>query len=239
MKLSIITPVLNQAKYIRKTIESVYNQQYNEYEHIVIDGGSTDGTIEILKEYNHLKWISEKDSGQANAINKGFEIATGDFGAWLNADDYYAPECFEIVMKAFTENQESEILYGDITYVNEKDEILDEVSGGELTYSTLINDPDLVRQPSTFWSMRLWREIGGLDESLDLVFDLDFFLKAFGKTNVIYVPQTLSFYREYITTKTNKFKRKQVIEIIKTVWQHKKFVSLRTFMKLFNRWLFK
>jgi len=88
VKISIITPTLNHAQYIEDTILSVKNQDYSDFEHIIIDGGSTDGTVDILKKYPHLIWISEKDSGQSNAINKGFKMASGDILAWINSDDY-------------------------------------------------------------------------------------------------------------------------------------------------------
>jgi len=95
--ISIVTPSLNQGRYIEQTIQSVLLQNYPNFEHIVIDGGSTDGTVEILKKYPHLKWISEKDSGQSEALNKGLKMATGDIIAWINSDDWYAEGAFNNV----------------------------------------------------------------------------------------------------------------------------------------------
>ena len=100
-KISIITPSYNQGRFIKDAIESVLNQNYPCFEHIIIDGGSTDNTIEILKKYPHLIWISEPDEGQSDAINKGFRMATGDIIGWLNTDDYYLPEIFPIVIQEF------------------------------------------------------------------------------------------------------------------------------------------
>ncbi|HCK65102.1 MAG TPA: glycosyltransferase, partial [Anaerolineae bacterium] len=105
-KVSIITPSYNQAKYLEQTIQSVLNQNYSEIEYILIDGGSNDGSINIIKKYQDkfAFWISEKDNGQADAINKGFAKATGDIVAWLNSDDYYLPETIAKVVKVFEAN---------------------------------------------------------------------------------------------------------------------------------------
>src|SRR5205085_4919715 len=103
VKISIITPSYNQGRFIRDTIESVLNQNYPNFEHIVIDAVSNDNTVEILKEYPHLKWISEKDKGAADAINKGMKMATGEITTWLNSDDYFEQNIFSYVEKQFQE----------------------------------------------------------------------------------------------------------------------------------------
>ena len=100
-KISVVTPSFNSAKYITDCIQSVLDQNYPNFEHIVIDGGSSDGTIEILKKYPHLKWISEPDEGQSDALNKGFCMVTGDVIGWLNADDYYLENVFYKIAKIF------------------------------------------------------------------------------------------------------------------------------------------
>ncbi len=122
-KISIVTPSLNQGNYIEDAIQSVLNQNYKNFEHIIIDGLSTDNTIEILKKYKHLKWISEKDEGQSDAINKGFQRCTGDIMAWLNADDYYIKDTFNVVNNKLL-NPSIDAVYGNYIFVNKnKDEI--------------------------------------------------------------------------------------------------------------------
>lgn len=98
-KISIITPSFNSAKFVEDSIQSVLNQNYTNFEHIIIDGGSTDGTIEILKKYPHLKWLSERDEGQSDALNKGFKLATGEIIGWCNSDDVYLSQTFEKVVE--------------------------------------------------------------------------------------------------------------------------------------------
>ena len=119
-KISVITPSFNSSRTIRETIESVRTQNYPHWEHWVIDGGSKDGTIEILQSYPHLKWVSEKDEGHYHAMNKGIEKADGEIVNILNADDCYHPQALERVGRAFAEHPDWEALFGDIIYVDDQ-----------------------------------------------------------------------------------------------------------------------
>ncbi|MEG8988161.1 glycosyltransferase family 2 protein [Ignavibacteria bacterium 4148-Me] len=114
-KISIVTPSFNSAKYIEDCIQSVLNQNYPNFEHIIIDGGSTDGTIEILKKYPHLIWISEPDEGQSDALNKGFKMASGDIIGWLNSDDVYLQETFNKVINELN-NSDVDGVYSNIYF---------------------------------------------------------------------------------------------------------------------------
>src|SRR6266540_1502850 len=120
--ISIITPSYNQAPYLEQTIQSVLGQDYPRLEYIVVDGASTDNSFEIIKKYNDrlAYWISEKDSGQAEAINKGFARAGGEILAWLNSDDYYLPNTISAVVKCFEENPDVVMVYGDMLAVDGK-----------------------------------------------------------------------------------------------------------------------
>jgi glycosyltransferase involved in cell wall biosynthesis len=112
IKISIVTPSFNSAKFIEDCIQSVLNQNYPNFEHIIVDGCSTDGTVEILKKYPHLKWISEPDEGQSDALNKGFKMATGEIIGWLNADEIYLPNIFQNIANYFDLNK-YDVIYGD------------------------------------------------------------------------------------------------------------------------------
>jgi glycosyltransferase involved in cell wall biosynthesis len=117
-KISIVTPSFNSIRTIRETIESVRAQDYSTWEHLVIDGGSTDGTLELLREYSHVRWISERDEGHYHAMNKGIERASGDVVTILNADDCYRPGALRAVGEAFRDHPEWDGLFGDIVYVD-------------------------------------------------------------------------------------------------------------------------
>src|SRR5688572_20049864 len=101
MKISVLTPCLNSSKWLRRAIESVLKQDYANWEHIVVDGGSNDGTIELIKSYDHLVWISEPDNGQSDAMNKAFGMASGDIIVYLNADDWFDDAVFQEVVENF------------------------------------------------------------------------------------------------------------------------------------------
>jgi glycosyltransferase involved in cell wall biosynthesis len=122
MKISVLTPSYNSARYIKRAIESVLIQDYTNWEHIVVDGASTDNTVEILQSYMHLKWISEPDNGQSDAMNKAFRLSTGDIILYLNADDEFAPGLFSDIMRIFTENPEKDMVVGDLI-INENGRI--------------------------------------------------------------------------------------------------------------------
>ena len=117
-KISIVTPSYNQGRFIEDSIQSVLNQNYPNFEHIIIDNCSTDGTLEILKKYPHLDWISESDRGQSHGLNKGFHRSRGEWILWLNADDYCLPGVFEKVSYTFSDYPEFDVIYGEAIFVD-------------------------------------------------------------------------------------------------------------------------
>ncbi len=125
MKISIVTPSFNQAEYLEECLLSVKKQDYPNVEHLVVDGGSSDGSVEILREYaakpgwSHLHWVSEPDRGQSDALNKGFQRAQGDVIGWLNSDDFYLKGCFKYVADAFQREPRPDVVYGDYIWINE------------------------------------------------------------------------------------------------------------------------
>lgn len=213
MRISIITPSYNQAEFIEETIRSVMHQDHPDVEHLIMDGGSGDGTVDVLKKYPHLHWVSEKDSGQSNAINKGFAGATGDILAWLNSDDYYEENVFGLIAEYFRAHPECMILYGDITFVDREGHALYPITGETISYEKLIACPDIVRQPSFFWRREVIAEVGGVDERLRLVMDFDFFLRIGRKHWFHYLNRNLSYYRYYRDNKSLSQARRQTVEI--------------------------
>jgi glycosyltransferase involved in cell wall biosynthesis len=213
MKISIITPSFNQGEFIEDTIRSVLAQDHDDVEHIVMDGGSTDGTRSVLSRYPHLKWTSERDGGQSNAINTGFRQATGEILAWLNSDDYYEPNVFGDIARYFAEHPDCMLLFGDITFVDRNGHSLFGYSGDTISYERLIACPEIVRQPSMFWRRDVVRELGGVDESLHLVMDFDFFLRVGARYRFHYLARNLSYYRYYTENKSLSMERRQLREI--------------------------
>lgn len=215
-KISIITPSYNQGKYIRDTILSVLNQDYDNFEHIIIDGGSTDNTVEILKQYKHLKWISEKDRGPVDAIEKGFKMSTGEIVTWLNSDDYFEKNIFGDLLNQF-EDEKTKIVVGNMILINTEKEILyinDIKENYNLNYLIRVNS-DIIKQPSTFFLKDLFYEVEGFDASLKLVWDYDLFLKMFKVSKPKIINKAYAYQRIYPTTLSRSFSRKQAVEIYK------------------------
>lgn len=175
-KISIITPSFNQADYLEKNIKSVLEQNYNNFEHIIIDGGSTDNTIKILKKYSHLKWIMEKDNGQGDAINKGLKMVTGEIIGWLNSDDYYIENIFSSVVEYFSDPSTQWIVSGIIVDYFDYG-IKRKVPAKEITYSTLLNKPDIVMQQGAFYRSDILKKVGCLNIKFYMVMDYDLWVR--------------------------------------------------------------
>lgn len=209
-KISIVTPSFNQGKYIEKTIRSVLLQNYPQIEYIIIDGGSTDGTVDIIKKYS--KWItywrSEKDNGQTDAINKGIEECTGKIFNWLNSDDYYSSDCFRILSENF-EPGRTQMLAGNYRIFHEdntKSEKVIEFALQPTLEETLAIV--LIKQPSCFFCLDSIKALGKLNVNLQYVMDQDIwkrFLFCFGQENIKYVNSLLAHFRIHPGSKTYQF----------------------------------
>jgi len=215
--VTVVTPSFNQAKFITETIESVLNQTYKNIEYYVIDGGSTDGTLEILKRYrdSRLKWISEKDDGQSDAINKGFKLAKGEIVGWINSDDILMPEAIEKVVVAFNDETVG-LVYGDILIIDEFGNVIKEYKPGEITLERLLKIEQSVPQPGSFYRKRFVELVGGLDKKLNFVMDYDLFIRLLKISKAIYIPIPLAKFRIHSKSKTfNYSATKSVIEAYK------------------------
>lgn len=207
MKISIITPSLNQAQYLEQTIDSVLSQNYPNLEYIIIDGGSIDGSVDIIKKYEeHLAyWVSESDSGQSEAINKGIAKATGNVINWLNSDDYYEPDALEIVASYF-ENPSTSALCTRANHVNNKG--LVEVSNGTDVYkNNLAKTIGWARmdQPETFFRREAWEKVGPLNNQLHYLMDREWWIRylfEFGLEGIVKTNDILVNFRLHYTSKT-------------------------------------
>ena len=228
--ISVVTPSFNQAKFIRATVDSVLSQHYPHLEYWVIDGGSTDGTVDILKSYGkELHWLSEPDHGQTDAINKGFTHCTGDILAFLNSDDLYLPGTLQRVGEYFAAHKQAQWLTGDY-------EIIDG-SGARLASHSIVSSyksfllrhyrPALLRltnsiipQPSTFWTRSAYEAVGELDESLRYCMDYDLWLRLAKKFPLHYLPVSLSAFRRHQDSKSETATKKQFTEELAVLKTH-------------------
>lgn len=228
-KISIVTPSFNQGKYLEQTILSVIGQNYPNLEYIIIDGGSTDGSVEIIKKYEKYLtyWVSEKDEGQSDAINKGLKRTTGDIFNWINSDDYYEKDIFFHLAEIFSDNTISAVCGKSMLFGNNKK---------MLAEGTFIDKNDLLKtfcmchieQPATFFRSKVIREIGLLSACLHYVMDKELWLKylfRFGieqikKINDVFVnfrlhphsktsQSNIDFYSEYATLLYSLAKKKK------------------------------
>jgi len=196
-KISVVTPSFNQGDFIEDTILSVIGQGYPNLEYIVIDGGSTDNTIEVLKKYqSHFAyWVSEKDNGQASAINRGFALATGDIYCWLNSDDMFLPGTLKFVSDRVNVNK-AEVLIGNCIHVKEGTGIAigSDVAADHCRHNILWCG--YILQPSSFWTKQVWKNAGPLDEKLKYMLDWDWFIRAkIANAEFKVVEKQLSIYR--------------------------------------------
>ena len=226
-KISIITPSYNQAQYLEEAIRSVLLQCYPNLEYIIMDGGSTDGSVEIIKKYDTwlTYWVSEKDNGQSSAINQGLRMATGELAGWLNSDDIFYPGAFESVANWWVENGKPDDL---ITGTKLKgNATLDELSKLEQTPFTVkhLMERCIIEQPSTFFPLDAFRAVGGLDERYHNSLDYDLWLRMTRQgAKIQFIDTDLAITRVHSLTKTSKFQRRSCRESLLSVWRNYKVI---------------
>lgn len=205
MKLSVVTPSLNQGRYLRDCLESVRaaaaQAPSHEVEHIVIDGGSTDGSAGILRNFPGVRWISEADTGQSNAINKGLSMATGDVLAYLCADDLYEPQSVKRVLDLLAADSSVDVVYADFFF-------LEGASGRKRRKSAAKFRPDQLRntnplgQPAVWWRRRVYEKFGGFDESLHYCMDHEYWLRLGTQVRWHHLAEPLAVSRLHPDAKT-------------------------------------
>jgi glycosyltransferase involved in cell wall biosynthesis len=208
-KISIVTPSYNQGQYIEETILSVIGQHYPNLEYIIIDGGSTDNTVEIIKKYEkHLAyWVSEKDNGQSHAINKGLEKCTGDIFNWLNSDDYLVEQSLNTIAENF-QNKNIDVLCGQLEeFIEDEDKACSIIRKVQLTQNIEQNIiMGSICQPSTFYKMDIIKRLDGVNTNLDYTMDLDLWIKYLlnhGVGNIKTIPKVFAKFRVHDHSKTS------------------------------------
>lgn len=207
MKLSVITPSLNQARYLGACLASVQAAAAQaapyEVEHLVIDGGSTDGSVDLLRGHPEVLWVSEKDNGQAHAINKGLRMSTGDVLAYLCADDLYEPAAISRSLTAFASHPEADVVYADYYF-------LEGDSGRKRPKSAASFRPDNLGnrnplgQPAVWWRRSVYEKFGGFDESLHFCMDHEYWLRLGPRVRWHYLPEPLAVSRLHADAKTSR-----------------------------------
>lgn len=202
--VSIVTPSYNQAKYLERTILSVLNQDYENIEYIVMDGGSNDGSVEILEKYaDRLSyWESKKDKGQTDAINQGFSRANGQILAWLNSDDTYQPGAISEMVSFMQDHSQVGMVYGDCNFINAQDEVIGTFNAKQTDYQRLLRGYVHIPQQAAFWRAELWKQVGPLDDSIYFAMDYDLWLRLAKITQIKYTPRLWANFRLHGDAKT-------------------------------------
>ena len=218
--ISVVTPSFNQAGFIREALTSVQSQDYKHYEHLVIDGISNDDTVNVLRHFKanndlaSISWISERDSGQSNALNKGFRRAKGEIIGWLNADDRYRAGCFEHVVSIFAKYPEIDIVYGDYLTIDERGNALKirreiEFDAFVLLYHRILYIPTT----ATFFRRRIFEEDNWLNEDLQYAMDFEFFIRLAARGyRFMHIPEILADFRLQPNSKTCRSSDQQRME---------------------------
>ena len=200
--VSIVTPSFQQARYLEQTMRSVLEQDYPHIEYLVIDGASKDGSVDIIQKYESqlAYWVSEKDSGQAEAINKGISRATGEIVAWINSDDYYLPGVVSSAVKVFEENPDVVLIYGDMLAVDENGQTTNVMKYGQFSLADLLCF-QIIGQPSVFFRRDALQQAGLLDTTFHFLLDHHLWIRIAQHGKILHVPQTWSAARYHAEAK--------------------------------------
>lgn len=244
-KITIVTPAYNSAQYIEECILSIKKQRYKNYEHIIIDGGSTDGTLEILKKYEGtypMRWISEPDEGMYDAINKGFSLANGSVYAWLNSDDFYFPWTLQVAANVFQKREiqwlsgipsnTQQLMDTEITYLLPN---LPTVYNSHMIARGLYDGRRMyfVQQESCFWTKELWDAVGGLDKKYRLAGDYFLWRKFAKKASLYTVNCNLASFRVHANQKSGE-REKYNEEVGGKEWGSLSKTLLQIYLQLYS-----
>jgi len=233
--VSIIVPSYQQSRFLRECIDSILEQSYPNLEVIIIDGGSTDGSVEILESYgSKIYWVSEPDNGQADAINKGLSHSCGEIIGWLNSDDLYRPDAILIAVTGLLGNSGCWLVYGEADYIDEKSQRTGRYPTDTYSLANLLHHC-CICQPSVFFSRRLLDDAGNLNTKYDMALDYELWLRYSRLTPFLYLPVTLAASRMYPENKTSNYRFRSIKESIRACKLHYGRVSILCCMQYANQ----
>jgi glycosyltransferase involved in cell wall biosynthesis len=205
-KVTIVTPSFNQGDYLEETIRSVLLQDYPNIEYYVMDGGSTDKSAMILQKYAPwlAGWTIEKDKGQADAINKGWQRSSGEFLGWLNSDDVLTPQAITRLVHSFQDHPDVDFIYGDLEYMDAESQFLRCVTAQDFDLNQIIREAGFITQPGSLVRRRLVNQIGYLDPALHFLMDLDFWLRGGLIGKFEYLREPVARFRFHSNSKSSK-----------------------------------
>lgn len=247
--ISIITPSYNQGQFIEETIRSVLLQCYPNLEYIIIDGGSTDNSVEIIKKYDKwiTYWVSEPDRGQAHGINKGLERATGEILAYLNSDDYYLPGTLWKVAEHWCQFPQTDLIHGRCRYVNEQGDKIGEQFGNITRFDEIIDLWDVwwkqrqFVQPEVFWTKRITDKVGLFREELFYAMDYDYWCRILNGGGIVgTIKEELSCFR-FTSHQKSTHKEEvatELLHIVKPIIWNNQIIGLTKRLSLKGKWLY-
>ena len=203
--VSIVTPSFNQAPYLEENIRSVVEQDYPRIEYLIVDGGSADGSVSIIKQYADKIswWVSEVDQGQTDAINKGFGHARGQYMAWLNSDDTYQPGAVSAAVKYLQEHPDIGMVYADCNFIDQNSQVIGKFGAAQTDYKRLRRGYVHIPQQTMFFRAELWHALGPLDPSFYFAMDYELWVRIASRTKIKYLPgQTWANFRIHTSGKT-------------------------------------
>ena len=233
--VTIVTPSYNHGQFIEETIRSVFSQDYPETEYIIVDGGSRDNTAEVLRKYsgNKMKWISEPDQGQSEALNKGFRRANGEILGWLNADDTYNPETISTVVRHFLNHPGDIMVYGDAYFIDKEGRIMGQYPTEPFNLKGL-SEACFICQPSVFVRSEVFEKVGVLNESLHTCMDYDYWIRIARR----YSSQSISYLRGEFLANSRVYGDIKTFRMRETVYQEAMKVVKKHFGYVPWPWVF-
>lgn len=222
-KVSIVMPSFNQVEFIERSIQSVLNQDYPNLELLVIDGGSTDGSVEVIKKYQDriAYWVSEPDEGQAQAINKGITRATGEWVGWQNSDDLFAPNAISEMVQCAWRNPEASLVIGDMCMIDAHDNRIRNIRYIKPSYKSILAEGMVLTNQSALWKREIHQSIGFLNVNLHYGFDYEWFLRVLKEYSAAHVPVVLGYLRIHPQTKTS-LQQPQFLKEYQQIWDGKR-----------------